>query len=106
MRMIGQDSLKTRRTLSLTGKPYHYFSLPEAAKSIGDIARLPFSLKALLENVLRCEDGHSYTGNDAKSIAGWLPAGHSEKEVPFRPSRILLQDFTGVPAVVDLAAMR
>ncbi|RYJ00588.1 MAG: aconitate hydratase, partial [Acetobacteraceae bacterium] len=106
MRMIGQDSLKTRRTLSVDGKTYHYFSLPEAAKSIGDVTRLPYSLKVLLENVLRFEDGRSYTVNDAKSIAGWLPSGHSEKEVPFRPSRILLQDFTGVPAVVDLAAMR
>jgi aconitate hydratase len=106
MRMIGQDSLKTRRTLSVDGKTYHYFSLPEAANAIGDIARLPYSLKVLLENVLRFEDGRSYTVDDAKSIAGWLPSGHSEREVPFRPARILLQDFTGVPAVVDLAAMR
>jgi aconitate hydratase len=106
MRMIGQDSLKTRRTLTVGGKDYTYFSLPEAAKSIGDIARLPFSLKVLLENVLRFEDGRSYTVDDAKSIAGWLEQGRSTKEVPFRPARILLQDFTGVPAVVDLAAMR
>ncbi len=106
MRMIGQDSLKTRRTLEVDGKTYNYFSLPEAARSIGDIARLPYSLKVLLENVLRYEDGRSYTVEDAKSIAGWLPAGHSDREVPFRPSRILMQDFTGVPAVVDLAAMR
>ncbi|WP_372618498.1 aconitate hydratase AcnA [Falsiroseomonas sp.] len=106
MRMIGQDSLKTRRTLSVGGKEYHYFSLPEAAKSIGDIARLPFSLKVLLENVLRFEDGRSYRVEDAKAIAGWLEKGRSDKEVPFRPARILLQDFTGVPAVVDLAAMR
>ena len=106
MRMIGQDSLKTRRTLSVGGKEYHYFSLPEAAKAIGDISRLPFSLKVLLENVLRFEDGRSYTVDDAKAIAGWVKEGRSEKEVPFRPARILLQDFTGVPAVVDLAAMR
>ncbi|TDH58748.1 aconitate hydratase AcnA [Dankookia rubra] len=106
MRMIGQDSLKTRRTLTVDGKTYHYFSLPEAAKSIGDVSRLPYSLKVLLENVLRYENGSSYTVEDAKSVAGWLPSGHSEKEVPFRPARILLQDFTGVPAVVDLAAMR
>ncbi|MCB4823458.1 aconitate hydratase AcnA [Roseicella aerolata] len=106
MRMIGQDSLKTRRTLTVDGKTYHYFSLPEAAKAIGDISRLPFSLKVLLENVLRYEDGRSYTVDDAKAIAGWLPAGKSEKEVPFRPARILMQDFTGVPGVVDLAAMR
>jgi aconitate hydratase len=106
MRMIGQDSLKTRRTLTVDGKTYHYFSLPEAAKSIGDISRLPFSLKVLLENVLRYEDGRSYRVEDAKAIAGWLPAGKSEQEVPFRPARILMQDFTGVPGVVDLAAMR
>ena len=106
MRMIGQDSLKTRRTLSVDGKTYHYFSLPEAAKSIGDIARLPYSLKVLLENVLRFEDGRSYTVDDAKKIAEWVKDGRSDKEVPFRPARILLQDFTGVPAVVDLAAMR
>ncbi|MBS7810632.1 aconitate hydratase AcnA [Roseococcus pinisoli] len=106
MRMIGQDSLKVSRQLSVDGKAYHYFSLPEAAKQIGDISRLPFSLKVLLENVLRFEDGRSYTVNDAKAIAEWVQQGHSEKEVPFKPSRILLQDFTGVPAVVDLAAMR
>jgi aconitate hydratase len=106
MRMIGQDSLKTRRTLSVDGKTYHYFSLPEAAKSIGDITRLPYSLKVLLENVLRFEDGRSYTVDDAKKIAEWVKDGRSDKEVPFRPARILLQDFTGVPAVVDLAAMR
>ncbi len=106
MRMIGQDSLKTRRTLTVDGKEYNYFSLPEAAASIGDISRLPVSLKVLLENVLRFEDGRSYTVDDAKAIAGWLAQGRSDKEVPFRPARILMQDFTGVPAVVDLAAMR
>ncbi len=106
MRMIGQDSLKTRRTLTVDGKDYNYFSLPEAAAKIGDITRLPYSLKVLLENVLRFEDGRSYTVDDAKSISGWLAEGRSTKEVPFRPARILLQDFTGVPAVVDLAAMR
>jgi aconitate hydratase len=109
MRMIGQDSLKTRRTLNVGGKEYFYFSLPEAAKALGasgDIARLPVSLKVLLENVLRFEDGRSYTVDDAKAIAEWAQQGRSTKEVPFRPARILLQDFTGVPAVVDLAAMR
>ncbi|MDJ0389949.1 aconitate hydratase AcnA [Roseomonas sp. E05] len=106
MRMIGQDSLKARRSLTVDGKTYHYFSLPEAAKSIGDISRLPYSLKVLLENVLRHEDGRTYTVKDAESIAEWVKEGRSEKEVPFRPARILMQDFTGVPAVVDLAAMR
>jgi aconitate hydratase len=106
MRMIGQDSLKTRRSLNVGGKEYFYFSLPEAAKQIGDLSRLPFSLKVLLENVLRFEDGRSYTVADAQAIADWVKEGRSSKEVPFRPARILLQDFTGVPAVVDLAAMR
>jgi aconitate hydratase len=106
MKAIGQDTLKTRRTLTVAGKSYDYFSLPEAAKTIGDIARLPVSLKVLLENILRFEDGTSYTVDDAKALAGWLPAATSAKEVPFRPARILMQDFTGVPAVVDLAAMR
>jgi aconitate hydratase len=106
MKAIGQDTLKTRRTLTAAGKSYDYFSLPEAAKTIGDIARLPVSLKVLLENILRFEDGTSYTVDDARALAGWLPAATSAKEVPFRPARILMQDFTGVPAVVDLAAMR
>ncbi|WP_431303848.1 aconitate hydratase AcnA [Sediminicoccus sp. BL-A-41-H5] len=104
--MNGTDTLKAARQLTVDGKTYHYFSLPEAAKQIGDISRLPFSLKVLLENVLRFENGRSYTVDDAKAIAEWVQAGHSEKEVPFKPARILLQDFTGVPAVVDLAAMR
>lgn len=104
--MIGQDSLKARRSLTVDGKTYHYFSLPEAAKSIGDVSRLPYSLKVLLENVLRHEDGRTYTVDDAKAVAEWVKEGRSEKEVPFRPARILMQDFTGVPAVVDLAAMR
>jgi aconitate hydratase len=105
--MIGQDSLKTRRTLTAGSKSYDYFSIPEAAKALGaDLTRLPVTLKILLENILRFEDGRTYTTNDAKAIAEWLGAARSDKEVPFRPARILMQDFTGVPAVVDLAAMR
>ncbi len=106
MTAIGQDSLKTRRTLTVEGKPYEYFSLAEAASHLGDLSRLPVSLKVLLENVLRFEDGRTYKTDDAKAIAGWLAGAHSDREVPFRPARILMQDFTGVPAVVDLAAMR
>ena len=106
MRITGQDTLQTKSTLTVDGKTYFYFSLPEAAKTIGDISRLPMSLKVLLENVLRFEDGRSYTVKDAQSIAGWLVEGRSTQEVPFKPSRILMQDFTGVPGVVDLAAMR
>lgn len=106
MKSVGHDTLKTGRTLTVDGKTYHYFSIPEAAKTIGDVSRLPVSLKVLLENILRFEDGRSYSVDDAKAIAGWLPKGCSTKEVPFKPSRILMQDFTGVPGVVDLAAMR
>jgi aconitate hydratase len=106
MKSVGQDSLKTRRTLSVEGRDYAYFSIPEAEKTVGDVSRLPVSLKVLLENVLRFEDGKSYTVDDAKAVAGWLANASSTKEVPFKPSRILMQDFTGVPAVVDLAAMR
>src|SRR6201995_3656112 len=106
MTAVGQDTLKTRRTLTVEGKGYDYFSLPEAAKTLGDIARLPVILKVLLENVLRFEDGRSYKVDDAKAIASWLEKASSTKEVPFKPARILMQDFTGVPGVVDLAAMR
>jgi aconitate hydratase len=106
MNQIGQDSLGTRRTLSVQGKAFHYFSIPAAEAALGDVSRLPVSLKVLLENVLRFEDGHSYTVEDARKIAAWLKDGRSTEEVPFKPARILMQDFTGVPAVVDLAAMR
>ncbi len=106
MKSTGQDSLKTRKSLQVGARTYEYFSLPEAAKHIGDVSRLPMSLKVLLENVLRFEDGKSTKVEDAKAIAAWVEKGTSNREVPFRPSRILMQDFTGVPAVVDLAAMR
>jgi aconitate hydratase len=106
MTALGQDSLKTRSTLTIDGKEYVYFSIPEAAKTLGDVSRLPVSLKILLENVLRFENGGSYTVDDAKAVAGWLKEGKSTQEVPFKPARILMQDFTGVPGVVDLAAMR
>src|SRR4051794_27567707 len=106
MTAVGQDTLKTRRTLTVEGKGYEYFSLPDAAKTLGDISRLPVSLKVLLENVLRFEDGRSYKVDDAKAVVGWLENASSSKEVPFKPARILMQDFTGVPGVVDLAAMR
>jgi len=106
MKQIGQDSLGTRRTLTVQGKEFHYFSIPASEATLGDVSRLPVSLKILLENVLRFEDGQSYSVDDAKKIAAWLGEGRSTEEVPFKPARILMQDFTGVPAVVDLAAMR
>jgi aconitate hydratase len=106
MKTTGQDSLKTRQVLTVGDRSYTYFSIPEAEKAIGDVSRLPVSLKILLENVLRFEDGTSYTVADAHKVAAWLKHGRSTEEVPFKPARILMQDFTGVPAVVDLAAMR
>jgi len=107
MKMIGQDSLRTRETLSAGGATYGYYSVPAAGRALGvDLSRLPVTLKILLENILRFEDGRSYTADDARAIAAWLEARRSDREVPFRPARILMQDFTGVPAVVDLAAMR
>ncbi|MBM3518236.1 MAG: aconitate hydratase AcnA [Alphaproteobacteria bacterium] len=103
----GQDSLKTRRTLKVGTRSYQYYSLKAAAKSgVGDITRLPFSLKVLLENLLRWEDGRTVTVDDVKGVADWLKKRSSSREIAFRPARVLMQDFTGVPAVVDLAAMR
>ncbi len=102
----GQDTLKTRKTLAVDGKEYDYFSLEEASKQIGDVSRLPYTLKVLLENLLRFEDGRSVTTDDVKALKGWLDNKRSDHEIAYRPARILLQDFTGVPAVVDLAAMR
>jgi aconitate hydratase len=106
MTTIGHDTLKTLKTLTVEGKDYKYFSLAEAADALGDISKLPKTLKILLENVLRFENGGSYKVDDAKSIVGWLEKAASTHEVPFKPARILMQDFTGVPGVVDLAAMR
>jgi aconitate hydratase len=102
----GQDSLKTRQTLTIGGKTYDYFSLKIAEKTLGDLSRLPFSLKVLFENLLRFEDGRSVTVDDIKACAAWLKTKTSDTEVAYRPARVLMQDFTGVPAVVDLAAMR
>ncbi|NNJ14610.1 aconitate hydratase AcnA [Pseudomonas putida CSV86] len=104
--MSSLDSLKTLKTLAVSGREYHYYSLPEAAKALGDLGRLPMSLKVLLENLLRWEDGETVTGADLKALADWLKERSSDREIQYRPARVLMQDFTGVPAVVDLAAMR
>jgi len=104
--MPSLDSLKTLKTLQIDDKTYHYFSLPDAAKSLGDLDKLPMSLKVLLENLLRWEDEKTVTGADLKAIAAWLKERRSDREIQYRPARVLMQDFTGVPAVVDLAAMR
>jgi aconitate hydratase len=101
------DSFKSRRTLKVGNKNYVYYSLTAAEKNgLKGISKLPYSLKVLLENLLRYEDGNSVTKGDIQAVAGWLKARTSDKEIAFRPARVLMQDLTGVPAVVDLAAMR
>ncbi|MEO1151682.1 MAG: aconitate hydratase AcnA [Pseudomonadota bacterium] len=102
----GHDSLKTKKSLTVDGKTYSYFSLNAAADQVGDLSRLPFSLKVLAENLLRFEDGRTVTTDDIGAFADWLKAGKTSREIAYRPARVLMQDFTGVPAVVDLAAMR
>ncbi len=102
----GHDSLNTKKSISAGGRTYHYYSLEAASAAIGDVSRLPFSLKVLLENLLRFEDGRSVTVDDIRAFSAWLEAGKSTREIAYRPARVLMQDFTGVPAVVDLAAMR
>jgi aconitate hydratase len=105
--MASLDSFKCLRPLKVGSKTYAYYSLPEAEKNgLKGIARLPFSLKVLLENMLRHEDGRTVTKEDILAVAQWLKAKTSDREIAFRPARVLMQDFTGVPAVVDLAAMR
>ncbi|MGE5505314.1 MAG: aconitate hydratase AcnA [Actinomycetota bacterium] len=104
--MAGHDSLKTRRTLSVGSASYDYFSIPAAEARLGDLSRLPFSLKVLLENLLRHENGRTVTVGDLDAMARWLEDRGSECEIAYRPARVLMQDFTGVPAIVDLAAMR
>jgi aconitate hydratase len=105
--MTSLDSFRCARTLKVGKRTYAYYSLPAAEKNgLKGISRLPFSMKVLLENLLRHEDGRTVTKDDIKAVAEWLKTKSSEREIAFRPARVLMQDFTGVPAVVDLAAMR
>lgn len=107
MTTTGNDTLGTRSTLSVGNKEYAYYSLDKAAAKLGDVSRLPFSMKVLLENLLRFEDGgFTVSTDDVKAIVDWQKDPHSNQEIQYRPARVLLQDFTGVPCVVDLAAMR
>lgn len=104
---VGQDSLSTQCKLEVNGTDYYYYSLKEAEqKHFPGIRRLPYSLKVLFENLLRFEDGHTVKIEDIKALANWLEKKTSKHEIAYRPARVLMQDFTGVPAVVDLAAMR
>ncbi len=101
------DTFRSRKTLQVAGKVYEYFSLPDAEKNgLAGISTLPFSMKVLLENLLRFEDGRSVTAEDIQAMRAWLQDRRSDREIAYRPARVLMQDFTGVPAVVDLAAMR
>ncbi len=103
----GHDQLKARRTLNVGSQAYDYYALDAVADAgLGDIARLPYSLKVLLENLLRHENGRTVTADDIEAAVAWLETRSSSHEIAFHPARTLLQDFTGVPAVVDLAAMR
>jgi aconitate hydratase A / 2-methylisocitrate dehydratase len=105
--MTSLDSFRCCKTLQVGSKTYAYFSLPTAERNgLKGISRLPFSMKVLLENLLRNEDGRTVTKDDIKAVAEWLKTKTSDREIAFRPARVLMQDFTGVPAVVDLAAMR
>ncbi len=105
--MPATNTLNTKRTLTVNGTTYHYYSLPDADKAgLGNSAQLPFSLKILLENLLRHEDGKTVTLDDIQAIFDWTKNKRSDREIAYRPARVLMQDFTGVPAVVDLAAMR
>ncbi|MGD9867580.1 MAG: aconitate hydratase AcnA [Hyphomicrobiales bacterium] len=107
MTTVSLDSFKCRRTLKVGKKTYDYFSLAHAEKNgLKGISKLPLSLKVLLENLLRHEDGKTVTADDIRACAQWLKAKRSDREIAYRPARVLMQDFTGVPAVVDLAAMR
>ncbi|MCB1569036.1 MAG: aconitate hydratase, partial [Xanthomonadales bacterium] len=99
------DSFATHKTLDVGSQRYTYASLPELGKRF-DVARLPFSMKILLENLLRHEDGVNVTAKEIEAVATWEPKKESDTEIAFLPARVLLQDFTGVPCVVDLAAMR
>jgi aconitate hydratase len=103
--MSSSDSFGARSTLAVSGRDYEVFRL-DALQERFDVARLPYSVKVLLENVLRLEDGVSVTAADVEAIAAWDAAAEPSVEIPFQPARVLMQDFTGVPAVVDLAAMR
>ena len=102
------DSFHCRSVLTVDGKDYVYFSLPKAeANGLKGVSKLPYSMKVLLENLLRFEDGQSVTKEHILAVAEWLNnKGLTENEIAYRPARVLMQDFTGVPAVVDLAAMR
>src|SRR5580692_5493226 len=97
------NSFKAAATLNVGGKTFHYFQLSALG---GDLARLPFSLRVLLENLLRCEDGKTVTADDIRFLAKWDAKAEPSREIAYMPARVLMQDFPGGPAIVDWAAMR
>ncbi|MEC7298671.1 MAG: aconitase family protein, partial [Pseudomonadota bacterium] len=105
---VGQDTAKARRSLKVGSQSYAYYSIPAAEEAgLGDFSKLPAALKVVLENMLRFEDGKTVTTDDIKAFSDWgKNGGKNPNEIAYRPARVLMQDFTGVPAVVDLAAMR
>ena len=106
MTATGNDSLATRSSLDVNGQTYAYYSLAKAAEQLGDVSRLPISMKVLLENLLRFEDGGFTVGREhIEAVVDWQNNPVTGNEIQYRPARVLLQDFTGVPCVVDLAAM-
>src|ERR1700712_3448791 len=106
MTSTGHDTLGTRSTFDVGGRSYFYYSLAKAAEKLGNVDKLPFSMKVLLENLLRFEDGVTVTIEDVQALVDWQKERKSDREIQYRPARVLMQDFTGVPCVVDLAAMR
>src|SRR5437868_13576354 len=106
MAVSSKDSFKTRQTLEVGGSRYTIYSLARLQAAGLDVDRLPYSLKILLENLLRNEDGKAVAEDAITALAKWQPKAVGEREISFMPARVLLQDFTGVPCVVDLAAMR
>ncbi len=106
MTAVGNNALDTHSTLTVGGREYAYYSLAKAAASLGGISRLPFSMKVLLENLIRFEDGKTVTRADIQALVDWQKERSISHEIQYRPARVLMQDFTGVPAVVDLAALR
>lgn len=103
---VGRDQLNVRSEITIGGESYAYYDIQKAAAQIGSVDRLPFSLKILLENLLRREDGRTVTVDDIKAVIAWLDTRKSDHEIAYQPARVLMQDFTGVPAVADLGAMR
>ncbi|MBC7793554.1 MAG: aconitate hydratase, partial [Clostridia bacterium] len=106
MAVIAKDSFQARATLNVAGKDYTYYNLAKLTQDYPKVAKLPFSMRVLLENLLRHEDGRVATKEDVLAVVNWEPTKTPDKEIAYHPARVLLQDFTGVPCVVDLAAMR